>query len=144
MVSPMGYFARLGIAISAGTFIWMKLPLAHSLPTLVVLVQLVLYLTLLVYPPKLHAILLCDQIEEMAKTSDSATIVLTVSSAEVGNRNITIQAAEVLGTAVDKSVRVRFARDLANARMRKMHDSFLVSFVPIAMVVGLRSRVKIN
>lgn len=134
---PWDILGRLGIAISAGIFIWMWLPPTHSLPTLVVIVQLILYLTLLVYPPKLHAILLSDQIEERAKTSDNATIELLVPSTEVGNRHITIQAAVVWGTVVEKSVRVRFARDLATARMRRMHDSFLVSFVPVVMVVGL-------
>lgn len=134
---PWEILARLGIAILSATLIWMKLPLAHTLPTLVVLVQLVLYLTLLVYPPKLYAILLCDQIEERAKATDNATIVLVVPSGEVGHHHITVNAAKVRGTAVDKSVKVRFAQDLAAARMRKMHDSFLVSFVPIVMVVAL-------
>jgi hypothetical protein len=129
--------ARLLIAASVATFAWMELPMAHTLPTWVVLVQLVLYLTLLIYPPKLSTILLCDQIEDRAKSTDTATVVLAVPPAEIGNRYMTVQATDFWGTTLDKSVKVKFARDLANARMRKIQDSFLISFVPIVMVVAL-------
>ena len=134
---PWEIFARLGIAVSTATLIWMKLPLAHTLPTLVVLVQLVLYLTLLVHPPTLDTVLLCDQIEERAKTTDNASIVILVTPAELGQPAVTVQAAQIWGTTVDKSAKVKFARELALARMRRIHDSFLVSFVPIVMVVAL-------
>src|SRR5581483_1357117 len=134
---PWDILARLVIAASVATLIWMKLPLAHTLPILVVLTQLGLYLTLLIYPPRLDTMLLCDQIEERARTAEGATFVLAVPPAEVGSSYVTIQATQVWGTPVDKSAKVKFARELAAAKMRRIHDWFLVAFVPIVMVVAL-------
>jgi hypothetical protein len=134
---PWDILARLGIAGSTAVLIWIKLPLAHTLPILVVLVQFFLFLTLLIYPPRLDSMLLCDQIEERAKTADGATIVLAVLPAEIGHPYVTVQAAQVLGTAVDKSAKVKFARELAAAKVRRISDWFLVAFVPIVMVVAL-------
>ena len=134
---PWEILARIGFAAGTGVFVWLRLPMAHTLPTLLVIVQVVLYLTLLVYPPRLRAILLCDQIEDRAHIAEGASVVVTVPPVELGLPRITIQVAELCGTAADKSARIRFARELAIARMRKIHDSFLISFVPIAMVVAL-------
>jgi hypothetical protein len=134
---PLEMLARLLIAIILATLTWMKLPIAHTLPTLVALIQLLLYLTLLVYPPKLSTMLLCDQIEDKARVTDGATFLLSVPPGEIGNRNMTVSVAQLWGTPIDKSVKVKFARDLAAARMRKIQDWFLTSFIPIVMVVAL-------
>jgi len=134
---PWEILLRLAVAVGLATFVWMRLPMAHTLPTLLVLVQLVLYLTLLVWPPGLRTVLLCDQIDDKAQATDAASIELPVPSSSVGQHKITIQVVELWGTAADKSVKVKFARELATARMRNIHNSFLISFVPIVMVVAL-------
>lgn len=134
---PWDILGRLAIAILAAAFVWEKLPIAHTLPSLLGLVQLGLYLTLLMYPPRLRAILLCDQIEDKAQAINGATLVLAVPATEVGQHHITVKAAEVSGAPVDKYVKIGFARDLAAARIRRIHDSFLISFVPMVMVVAL-------